>query len=188
MSKYLFFDTETTGKADFRSEPDSDFQPRIVQLGALLCDENEQEIASLNLVVCPIVDIPEEASAIHGITNEIARSRGVPIFHALMIFAALKRQANLMVAHNIDYDDFVVKGESFRHGSELVDVAGFCTMKSMTPVCKIPGKYGDFKWPKLAEAYQHAFGKELVGAHDAMTDLRATKDLFFWLKKQEVKP
>ena len=35
----LFFDTETTGKADFKSSPDAAHQPRLVQFAALLMDE-----------------------------------------------------------------------------------------------------------------------------------------------------
>jgi len=36
----------------------------------------------------------------------------------------------------------------------------------------------------LSEAYRHAFGKDFDGAHDAMSDIRATKDVYFWITKQ----
>ena len=50
-------------------------------------------------------------------------------------------------------------------------------------MCQLPGKFaGKFKWPNLQEAHQHAFGKPFDGAHDAMADLRACKDVYFWLK------
>lgn len=128
----LFCDTETTGKADFRAEPDAAHQPRIVQLAALLLTENGEELASLSLIIKPIgFQIPEEASKIHGITTENAMKNGVKVLDA--------------------------------------------------GICKLPGQYGDWKWPKLTEAYQHAFGKTFDGAHDALADVRACKDVYFYL-------
>lgn len=40
-----------------------------------------------------------------------------------------------------------------------------------------------FKSPNLQEAYKHFFGVEFEGAHDAMADVRACKDVFFKLKE-----
>lgn len=60
----------------------------------------------------------------------------------------------------------------------------FCTMKAMTPVCKLHGNYGDFKWPKLQEAHKHAFGVEFDGAHDALADVRACARVYRWLMEQ----
>lgn len=184
MTKILFFDTETTGKANFNAPPDAEYQPRIVQLGALLCDEKECEIASINLIIRPVFEIPVEASNVHGITTEFAKSCGVPVFYALQLFWALVRQADLLVAHNIAFDSFIIKGESLRFVTDTLEKPEVCTMKAMTPRCKIPGRYEDYKWPKLSEAYRHAFGKDLDGAHDAMSDIRATKDVYFWITKQ----
>jgi len=65
----------------------------------------------------------------------------------------------------------------------------FCTMKAMTGVCKLPGMYDDYKWPKLTEAYRHCYGKEMEGAHDALADVRGCAEVYRWLvaqKKAEV--
>lgn len=43
-----------------------------------------------------------------------------------------------------------------------------------------------YEWPRLQEAYKHAFGKEFEGAHDAMSDIRATKEIYFWLIKAQI--
>lgn len=48
-----------------------------------------------------------------------------------------------------------------------------CPMLLATNVCKLPGKYGDYKWPKVEEAYAHLYPdreyKEIHrGADDAM--------------------
>ena len=41
------------------------------------------------------------------------------------------------------------------------------------------------KAPKLTKAYQFFFGKDFDGAHNAMNDVLATRDVFFALKKRK---
>jgi DNA polymerase-3 subunit epsilon len=176
----LFFDTETTGKADMRSSPDAAHQPRIVQLAALLTDDKGEEKASINLIIKPDgFTIPVEASAIHGITTEIALLFGVEEIAALHVFDQLLMRSRLAVAHNIDFDGFMLSRKS-RIRQERLFRSWFCTMKATTDVCQLPGPYG-FKWPKLQEAHQHCFGKPFDGAHDALADVRACKAVYFWL-------
>jgi len=55
-------------------------------------------------------------------------------------------------------------------------------MAVTTPICKIPGKYNDYKWPKLAEAYRHLFNEEIKDAHDALADVRACARIYFELR------
>lgn len=54
-------------------------------------------------------------------------------------------------------------------------------MKAMTPICKLPGTYDDFKWPRLSEAYRFAFNEDFSGAHDAMADVRACLRIYRWI-------
>lgn len=187
----LFFDTETTGKADFRSAPDADHQPRLVQLGAILTDDAGKELSAINLIVKPSgFEIPEEASRVHGITTQIATDYGVDLEVALPIFERLAKKPQVIAAHNIEFDLLIMRGELLRFGVEEDPFDGakfFCTMQAMTPICKLPGNYGDYKWPRLQEAHKHAFGSEFEGAHDAMADVRACARLYFWLLNQKPK-
>jgi len=105
----LFFDTETTGKADFKAQPHAPHQPRLVQFAALLCDPKGEVVSSVDLVIKP---------------------------------------------------------------------------EAMTPICDIPGPYGP-KWPRLQEAHKHVFGKEFDGAHDALADVIACKNIYFWILSQQ---
>lgn len=50
MKKVLFFDTETTGKWDFKADISSSTQPSIVQIAALLYNGTEQ-VAQFSLIV-----------------------------------------------------------------------------------------------------------------------------------------
>lgn len=183
----LFYDTETTGKADFRAPASSPRQPRIVQLGALLTDDGGHEVQSLNLIIKPNgFKIPAEASAIHGITDEIANLIGVDAKDALGLFRWFWSLAHVTVAHNKEFDLLMLDVEAHHLGMEQWDEpkSEFCTMAAMTPICQLPGNYGDFKWPKLQEAHKHCFGHEFADAHDAMADVRACAKVYFWLKSQ----
>jgi DNA polymerase-3 subunit epsilon len=185
----LFFDTETTGKADFKMPCDDPRQPRLVQLGAILTDDEGKEISSVNLIVRPKdFNIPDAAASIHGITTTLANEVGVPIVRVLHVFHQLASAASAFVAHNIDFDEFILRGEFLRAKFTTTPFESakdsFCTMLGMKNHCALPGQYGDYKWPKLEEAYRHAFNKELEDAHDAMADVRACLALHFWLQKQ----
>ena len=184
----VFFDSETSGKTDFKSPAEASHQPRLVQLGIFLVEDDGKEISSANIVVKPEgFVIPKEASNIHGITQEMALRVGVPLKIALGVFWGYISVADTMVAHNIDYDDFVMRGEFLRDKRSYEfakDKKRFCTMRAMENVCKLPGNYGKYKWPTLAEAYKFAFGKEMSGSHNALYDILACKDIYFWLKQQ----
>lgn len=188
----LFFDTETTGKANFKAPANHPSQPHIVQLAAMLTDDAGAECGSINAIIKP--DgwiIPNEAAAIHGITNEKALAVGIPIISALSVFSNFLHIAGALIAHNIDFDALVLECSLMRltnPGSQkcydrLQEIDHFCTMKNTTQICQLPGNYGDFKWPKLTEAHKHLFGTDVEGAHDAMADVRACARIYFEITK-----
>lgn len=191
----LVIDTETTAKADFKRPFTDPGQPHLVQVGAILCDQDFNVRAEVNLIVKPDgYVIPDDVAAIHGITQAIAEQFGVRRKTAVEALAALIVKADLFVAHSFDFDCLVLNAFAFR--SEPLGAAsafqsickanGFCTMLAMAPICKLPGQYGDYKWPKLQEAHQHAFGVEFDGAHDAMADVRACLRLYRWIQEQKL--
>lgn len=186
----LFFDTETTGKANFKAGPEWPLQPRCVQLAALLCAPDGTEIAWFNHIIEPDGwDIPAEAAAVHGITLERAKAEGVPISRAIINFVELLIQTEWLVAHNIDFDDLILHSELHRMRADILEQfkakRRFCTMRAATDICKIPTGWGrgKYKWPKLVEAHQHFFGKGFEGAHDAMADVRACARVYFALQR-----
>ena len=89
----LFFDTETTGFPDWKLPLSHEKQPHIVQLAAQLCDEYGRMLAEMCVVIDNDVDIPEKASAVHGITRERAAEIGIPADVALGEFAAEAERA-----------------------------------------------------------------------------------------------
>jgi DNA polymerase III epsilon subunit-like protein len=184
----LFYDTETTGLCNRKQAYTHESQPRLVQLAAVLVDESFVERSSISLIVRPGIPIPAEAAGVHGISDDTVKNFGVTSAAAVNVFVSMLSRAKLQVAHNIAFD-FLVMSAAFHRAweSPLPDVPKFCTMNSMIDHCKLPGMYGDYKWPKLQEAHVHCFGAEFDGAHDALTDVRACMRVFKWIKEQEAK-
>lgn len=180
----LFFDTETTGFPTAAPHDDPK-QARCVQIGAILTDETGKTEGELNLIIKPEgFFIPIFVAAIHGISQERAEKVGVPHKVAIAGFYQLVKLADLVVAHNFDFDKKVMKLEFlWCTKDEVIEhKKSFCTMKAMTDICMLPATRGNsYKWPKMQEAHQFCFGKEFDGAHDAMADVRACRDVFFWM-------
>lgn len=188
----LFYDTETTGKCDFKAKPDAPGQPRLVQLAFIMTDAQGYEAAHFSCLIKPEGwTIDPDAEKLHGITLEMCERMGIPLRDALRFFRNYASLCKGLVCFNSDFDSRIMAGEFLRSG--IADLKAeeascsypphFCLMKHMTPICKLPGPYGH-KWPKLQEAYRHCFGIDFDGAHNALEDVRATKQVYFWAKKQ----
>lgn len=186
---YLFFDTETTGFLNKTLPLGSPLQSRCCQLAALVTDDKGVELGRMNRIIKPNGWlIPANVSLIHGITNEMAFEKGVPMKQALAEFELLLKITQLLIGHNFPFDDGIMRNEfaTEDHATNFINLPFVCTMQEMTPICQLPKSRGTgFKWPKLSEAYFHCFKKEIIGAHDAMIDLTATKEVFFWIKERE---
>lgn len=182
----LVFDTETTGKIEYKKMWDLKVQPRIAQLGAILYDENAEVKGELNLLIKPDGwTMPEEVQAIHGISTEDCQKYGVDIRSALAMFNMWLKLDPLLVAHNTDFDEFLIDSEVKRLGKNpiVANARKFCTMKSSTNIVKLPGPRG-FKWPQLQELHEFLFKVRFEGAHDAMADVRACGKSFFELRNK----
>jgi DNA polymerase-3 subunit epsilon len=190
----LFFDTETTGFIQDRLPVDHASQPYIVQLAAQLCESNGNPLIGFSLIIDNGVDIPEKAAAVHGITTERAVQFGVSPTSALSLFAHLHQRADLIVAHNINFDKAVMETAMTRQqGKEMrLKKPVFCTMNAATPIVNLPptermmaSGFNKPKAPRLEECIKHFFDEELKGAHDAMVDVLACSRVYFHLKSIE---
>lgn len=183
----LFFDTETTGFAHKSKPIDHPDQPHVIQLAAILAEEDGAVRSSFSFLIDPGVEkgvrIPSGAAAVHGIDEERLWRHGLSPTLVLAMFAEAYARADLVVGHNVDFDVEMMDIYFARHTEQkALTTPRFCTMKSSTDICRIPSPRGGYKWPKLAEAYKIMLGKDLVGAHDAMNDVRAAMELYFHLK------
>lgn len=193
MTRFLFFDTETTGLPvkQGRHFSEVDNWPRLVQLAFLLFDANEKLISSGNYIIKPQgFEIPYDVSKIHGITTELALAKGVPLNKAICDFSCAVINSDYIVAHNMDFDFNIVGAEATRLGIEKHFSAIFefrdriCTRKTTLDLCKIPSTHNGYKMPKLTELHKHLFSSAFANPHNALVDAKACAKCFFELKKQ----
>jgi len=183
---YLIYDTETSGLPQKGAGLAA--QPWLLQLGAILLDENFETIGELNALVNYGHDVPihPKAAEAHGFTNERCRAEGRPPAEVFEAFEAMRRNAEVLVAHNKEFDDQIWSFFVQRLGEQTCKPAGYCTMLAMVPIMRIPfkTKRPGWKWPNLMEAYGHVTnGQKFDGAHDAMADVRAVVEIYRWLKR-----
>jgi len=164
----------------------------MVQLGAILVDDDGNEVRVLNKIIKPTDwTIPDEAADIHGISTERALAEGEDLKSVLEEFLNIAEPATLLVCHNMQFDIPVISQEFDRAGldPDLENKDVYCTMVESTNVCKLPWYPGSpkYKWPKLIEAYRHFYGEDFEDAHDALADVRACKAVYAALQERTEK-
>lgn len=184
MSKVIVFDNETTGIPDWKSPSEAPHQPHLVEIAAILHNADGQAEETFSAIIRP--DgwvITDEVAKVHGITHEMAMDVGISEAEALEGFLALHARAGIRAAHNLNFDDRIIRIALMRyHGEEKANAypeasEKFCTCnKSRAPV-------GLKKVPTLAEAYKHFFGEDLVEAHRALPDAQACARIYFALQQ-----
>ena len=155
----VFFDLETTG-LDLSTD-------RAVSIATLKIDL-EGKTEEKKILINPEMDIPKEASDIHGITNEMVAD--APTFKQISKSLFSYFENCDIAGFNSDYYDVPLLMKEFsRCGIDfptwelnLVDVLKFERMLNSN---------------KLGEVYLRYTGKELEGAHDAMNDIKATFEI-----------
>jgi DNA polymerase-3 subunit epsilon len=193
QSMILFFDTETTGKADFNRSPHDDGQPDLRQLAfQIYTVDGKRPLHTFCTIIKPYgIPCSKEAEDKHGISDIVAEAVGVKVDWALRCFLSMATRASHIVAHNIKFDLLVIERAIFKQRLEgSIQCVPFCTMEAMTPVCKLPSPWGTrkFKWPTLAETYFHVTNQKLENAHDALVDVKACKVVFDYLSCNKLTP
>lgn len=137
----LYLDTETSGL----------YPGNICQLSYIM--QTDSEVRAKNFFFS--VDFVEQgAYMIHGFSVEKLRVlSGDKRFcdHICEIEKDFS-SASLVVAHNTAFDLMFLRKEFENCGKILPIEKTFCSMKTMTPVCKLPRRTGaGYKYPKLNE-------------------------------------
>jgi DNA polymerase III subunit epsilon len=178
----LPYDSETNELPLWKEPSESPDQPHFVQLAATLVDPVSRQITEqMNVIIKPDGwTIPEELSALHGITFERAMDEGIAEVDALNQFLDMWERCSLRIGFNVSFDDRMIRIALKRYkDDELAErfkaSPKSCMMWESKPFTKLPKN----KNPKLSEAYSHFFGEELQGAHDAMVDTLACTRIYW---------
>jgi len=183
---FLVFDTETTGLPKKFKAPLNDFDnwPRMVQLAWQCHDLEGNLLFSKNHVITPDgFTIPEDVIAVHGISNEIAKEKGIPLKEALIDFVADVKQAKFIIGHNVEFDINIVGSELLRCEMEeiMTTAPSLCTKDESTDYCGLRNKSGTIKPPTLTELHIKLFNEPFPEAHNAAADVEYTTRCFLEL-------
>lgn len=154
-----FFDLETTG-TNIATD-------RIVELAILKVFPNGNK-ESKTWLVNPGVPIPEEASAIHGITDE--KVAGEPTFRELAREVYQMIQGCDLGGFNSNRFDIPLLAEELLRAGVDFDMKNAVSVDVQTIFHKMEKR-------TLAAAYQFYCGKELTDAHSATADTQATYEV-----------
>lgn len=181
---FLYLDVETTGLNEKENS--------IIQLSGSLVKGDIEETFNYNIRPYHGEDISSEITSLTGITNEQASSfpsseEVFKEFKALLDKYVGERSTRaFLVGYNVGFDDkfmrewFALNRAPFGWGYYVwfpyIDVMNLAALKTIP----FRSKLKNFK---LTTVYEYFTGKQLEGAHDAMKDIEATKELFGILAK-----
>lgn len=191
----LIFDNETTGLPIFKESSSHPDQPHIVQIAAILEDDDGRVRAEMNCIIKPDGKwaMSPEALNAHGITVEMAEKFGIHEKGVYSLFWKLLSMADTIVAHNLSFDFFMLRIAARRNDMpepKDLPIKKFCTLlESKNIICIPPTEQmvlknvKGYKSPSLQEAHMHFTGEAILGAHDAMNDVRACRKVYHAIKK-----
>jgi DNA polymerase III epsilon subunit-like protein len=184
----LIFDVETTGLIP---KPNAQGEiPYITQLSYIKYNTKKNEIIEIFDTYVKIpenIEITELITNITGITRKMCDD-GLPIEAVLHTFYLACKNAECIIAHNLDFDKEMIKIEFNRNIAVMLriisdymtcpifhDKEKYCTMRNSIDLCNIiretPKGKKFKKFPKLIELYQVLFpGKNVDNLHNSYID------------------
>lgn len=152
---FVVFDTETTGKSN---------SDRICEIAAVRVVDGKI-VDRFEQLACPEMDIPRDATAIHGIHNYEVRN--APLVGEVL--QAFKQFVGLfpLMAHNAAFDVRMLRNESERTNVQLPFVPVYCSWK----IAKAVLPKSKMKVSHALSALIERYRVERVRAHRAMPDV-----------------
>ena len=160
LKNFVVLDTETSG-LDEISE--------IVELSVI----NGNGDVLIDTLIRPHNPIPEQATAIHGITNDMVSTAPTftqvwPLLYPLLCLYKV-------VVYNAPYDMSIIKRLSLSERYTSKNIYADCAMRAYASYFQEPGVYeNSFRWHKLEVACEH-LGIIVDGvSHRSLTDCKST--------------
>jgi DNA polymerase III epsilon subunit-like protein len=170
--QYIAFDFETSGLPKGRKPVTQETLGqydtcRAVSLSAARFSSRGRLVDTFDAMILPTdFEISPGSVAIHGITEEMAKSRGRPfvqVFTDFMTFIGPRTKT--MVAHNAKFDTSVLRSEMLRHAIDL------SLIEDLNFRCTLELYRERFLKPiKLGVLYEDIFGEQFEDAHNSLAD------------------
>lgn len=165
---YVVLDTETTGLG---------WDAQIVQIAVI----DPQGQVLLDTFVHPTCPIPPDATAVHGITDDMVSA--APYWDAVYDQLCEAVQGKDVIIYNADYDTRLIDQTNGAHTERLGGDFMFFSPEMNSVVCAMLayaehyGDYdhyhGNYRWQRLATAVRQC-KLNVDGAHHALGDCRMT--------------
>lgn len=156
----VFLDVETTGFAPSKCE--------IVEVAAIKFDSGMTPVAAFTTLCKPKKAIPEEASSVNHITDEMVAD--APTFAQIAPALTEFLKGCHVAGHNLDFDLRFI----FAHGAELHDGVRFYDTLDLARLTIPSSSVYDYKLDTVCGYY----GIRRNGSHRALSDCYATSKLF----------
>ena len=158
--EYVIVDIETTGLSKYKHN--------ITEIAAVRV-KNNRIVGEFQMLVNPLKPIPKFITRLTGITDDMVKD-AQPIEKVLPVFLKFLG-SNVLVAHNATFDYGFISHNAETHLDLLVENERLCTRKLANRL--LP----DLGSKKLSNLCEH-FGIVNITAHRAMSDVKATHELF----------
>lgn len=190
--QYIAFDFETSGLPKGRKPVTQDTLSqydtcRAVSLSAARFSSKGRLVDTFDAMILPTdFSISPGSVAIHGITDEMAKSKGRPFLQVFTDFMTfIGPRTKTMVAHNAKFDVSVLRSEMLRHNIDisLVEDLNFrCTLELY--------RERFLKPIRLGVLYEEIFGKQFENAHNSLADCIACGRVYPYVigHTRELKP
>jgi len=170
--QYIAFDFETSGLPKGRKPVTQETLGqydtcRAVSLSAARFSSRGRLVDTFDAMILPTdFTISPGSIAIHGITEDMARSKGRPFLQVFTDFMTfIGPRTKTIVAHNAKFDVSVLRSEMLRHDIDLslIDDLNFC--------CTLELYRERFLKPiRLGVLYEDIFGEQFENAHNSLAD------------------
>jgi DNA polymerase III epsilon subunit-like protein len=192
-TRILVFDTETTGLIPKHKVP-LDELPYVTQLSFIVYDANAETIIKIyDTFIRPPdhVVISDFIAEKTGISRALCDERGIPMSEALIEFYNEYVNCDLIVAHNLEFDQEMIRIEIMRNLGLETDACPsirqvfslevgvnnkptYCTMNNGRQLCNLirtqPSGRTWVKPPRLDELHLQLFGDVPKNLHNSLVD------------------
>jgi DNA polymerase III epsilon subunit-like protein len=190
--QYIAFDFETSGLPKGRKPVSRETLGqydtcRAVSLSAARFSSRGRLVDTFDAMILPTdFTISPGSVAIHGITEEMAKSKGRPFLQVFADFMTfIGPRTKTLVAHNAKFDTSVLRSEMLRHDIDL------SIIEHLNFRCTLELYRERFLKPiRLGVLYEEIFGEQFENAHNSLADCIACGRVYPYVigHERELKP
>ena len=190
--QYIAFDFETSGLPKGRKPVSRETLGqydtcRAVSLSAARFSSRGRLVDTFDAMILPTdFTISPGSVAIHGITEEMAKSKGRPFLQVFADFMTfIGPRTKILVAHNAKFDTSVLRSEMLRHDIDL------SIIEDLNFRCTLELYRERFLKPiRLGVLYEEIFGEQFENAHNSLADCIACGRVYPYVigYERELKP